>query len=189
MYVNEMLQGGILAIIDYDPTIFDNMTLPVDEDNNQIVDLQDVVDHILMKYGNTPLYCPDPDVLKYYIASWSRRRVSIWERFYRAAAASYSPIENYDRTEKHTTDYTPGAAYENLISADNASTYQPNTKTMPSGSGYDRTQIDSHIHGNIGVTTAQQMVEAEINLIPRLDLIDFMADDWHYEFNLMIYGG
>lgn len=186
MLVNELQQGGILALIDYDATIFDNMVLPEGEDGNELATLQEIVDAILYKYGNAPLFIPDPAVIKYYIALWSSRRVKLWERFYEVASAEYNPIENYDRTEKHTNDFTPGAAYENLISADNASTYQPDTKRQPSG-GYDRTVIDSHIHGNIGVTTAAYMQSEVINLIPRLDLINFIADDWHAEFNLGIY--
>ena len=185
MFVNEMHQGGILALIDYDPTLFDSMTLPEDEDGNEVASIQDIVDHILFKYGNSPLFCPDPAVMKYYITAWSARRVSIWERFYRAATAEYSPIENYDRHEKVDDDFSPGSSYEQQISADNASTYQPDRKSI--GSGKDQRDIESHIHGNIGVTTAMAMISEEINLIPKLDLIDFIADDWHAEFNLMIY--
>ncbi len=187
MLVNELYQGGIRAILDWDPTVFDDMTIPVDEDEDPIITIQDLVDHIIMKYGDAPLFCPDPAVVKYYITSWSKRRVSIWERFYKAITAEYDPIENYNRHEKHTDDYTPGAAYENLVSADNSSSYQPSTKTQPSGTGKDSRVIESHIHGNIGVTTNQQMLEAEMSLVPKLDIIDFIADDWHQEFNLMMY--
>ena len=185
MFVNEMHQGGILAIIDWDPTVFDNMEIPEDEDGNDVANLQDIVDHILMKYGNAPLFCPDPAVLKYYITAWSKRRVSIWERFYRAITEEYDPLENYNRHEKADDDFSPGASYEQQISADNATTYQADRKSLSSGK--DQRDFESHIHGNIGVTTSQQMLQSEMDIIPKLDLIDFIADDWHAEFNLMIY--
>ena len=185
MLVNEMHQGGILALIDYDSTLFDNMALPEDEDGNQVATIQDIVDHILFKYGNCPLFCPDPAVMKYYITSWSNRRVSIWERFYAAITTEYNPLENYDRHEKADDDFSPGATYEQQISADNATTYQADRKSI--GSGKDQRDFESHIHGNIGVTTSQQMLQAEMDIAPKLDLIDFIADDWHAEFNLMIY--
>ena len=185
MFVNEMHQGGILAIIDWDPTVFDNMEIPEDEDGNDVASLQDIVDHILMKYGNAPLFCPDPAVLKYYITAWSKRRVSIWERFYRAITEEYDPLENYNRHEKADDDFSPGASYEQQISADNATTYQADRKSLSSGK--DQRDFESHIHGNIGVTTSQQMLQSEMDIIPKLDLIDFIADDWHAEFNLMIY--
>lgn len=185
MFVNEMHQGGILAIIDYDPTVFDGIELPEDEDGNEVASLQDIVDHILYKYGNAPLFSPDPAVLKYYITSWSNRRVKIWERFYKAISAEYNPLENYDRHEKADDDFSPGATYEQQISADNASTYQADRKSVSSGK--DQRDFESHIHGNIGVTTSQQMLQAEMDIAPKLDLIDFIADDWHSEFNLMLY--
>lgn len=185
MFVNEMYQGGILAIIDWDPTVFDNIEIPEDEDGNDVASLQDIVDHILMKYGNAPLFCPDPAVLKYYITAWSKRRVSIWERFYRAITEEYDPLENYNRHEKADDDFSPGATYEQQISADNATTYQADRKSVSSGK--DQRDFESHIHGNIGVTTSQQMLQSEMDIIPKLDLIDFIADDWHAEFNLMIY--
>ena len=185
MLYNQIYQGGIRALINYDPTIFDDMVLPVDEDDAPVVDLQDVVDHIIYKYGDAPLAVPDPAVIKYYIASWSKRRVSLWDRFIKAVTTEYNPLENYDRTEKSGNEYTPGSTREMQVSADNATTYQPEAKEI--NSGKDSNKFDSHIHGNIGVTTSQQMLASELDIIPRLDIIDMIADDWHDEFNLLIY--
>lgn len=203
MFVNEIHHGGIRALYDYDNTIFDNLNLP------ENISAQLVTDHILFKYGDCPLFCPDPEVVKYYIGTWSNRRLPLWERFKTAVETEYNPLENYDRTEV-TTDYfthghkvntdddlTHGLTTEAQISADNVSTYQPDSKAINSGqdqrdieethSGQDKRDYNSHISGNIGVTTSQQMLKSELDLIPYLDLIDFIADDWHQEFNLMIY--
>lgn len=203
MYVNELHHSGIRAILDYDNTIFDNMVVPT------TLTLADVVDRILFKYGDTPLFCPEPDVIKFYIGKWSNRRLPLWNRYNAAITAQYDPIENYNRHEEsdsdlthgHTIttddDLTNGLTTENTVSADNASTYQPNTKSANSGidqrdisevhTGIDNTHFESHIHGNIGVTTSQQMLESELDLIPRFDLIDFIADDFKSEFCLYIY--
>lgn len=203
MFVNELYQGGIRALLDWDNTLFDNMSLPED------VSLEDVVDHIIFKYGDAPLFSPDPAVMKYYITKWSARRLSQWVRFKNAIEEEYNPLENYDRTEE-TTDYlthghkvvtnddlTHGLTTEGQISADNVSTYQPDTKAINSGkdqrdldethSGQDKRDYNSHIHGNIGITSNQQMLSSELDIIPRLDLLDFIADDFHSEFNIMIY--
>lgn len=203
MFVNELYQGGIRALLDWDNTLFDNMSLPDD------VALDDVVDHIIFKYGDAPLFSPDPAVMKYYITKWSARRLPQWVRFKNAIEEEYNPLENYDRTEE-TTDYfthghkvvtnddlTHGLTTEGQISADNASTYQPDSKAINSGkdqrdldethSGQDKRDYNSHIHGNIGVTTSQQMLTSELEVIPKLDLLDFIADDFHSEFNIMIY--
>ena len=208
MFYNQIYQGGIRALLDYDNSIFDNFASPADPDGVKIPEA-DIIDHIIYKYGDAPLFTPDPAVMKYYIGKWSARRLPIWERFYKAVLAEYDPLNNYDRTEK-TTDYlthghtvttdddlTAGTSVENQISADNANTYQPDSKAINSGkdqrdikeahTGIDKRDYDSHVFGNIGVTTSQQMLTAELDLIPRLDVIDMIANDFHDEFNLMIY--
>ncbi len=203
MYVNQLHHSGIRAILDFDNTVFDNMVVPT------TLTLADVVDRILFKYGDTPLFCPEPDVIKFYIGKWSNRRLPLWNRYNAAITAQYNPIENYDRNEDSKThlthghivttddDITNGLTTENTVSADNASTYQPNTKSANSGTdqrdisekhtGTDYTKFESRIHGNIGVTTSQQMLESELDLIPRLDLIDYIADDFKSEFCLYVY--
>lgn len=203
MLVNELYQGGIRALLDWDGSLFDNMSLPND------VALNDVVDHIIFKYGDAPLFSPDPAVMKYYITKWSARRLPQWIRFKNAIEESYDPLENYNRYEKTTDDFTHGhkivtnddltngLTVEGQISADNAGTYQPSQKSINSGkdqrdldethSGTDKRVYDSRIHGNIGVVTSQQMLRSELDLIPELDLLDFIADDFHAEFNIMIY--
>lgn len=203
MFVNEIYQGGIRALIDYDGSLFDNMVLPSG------VSLQDAVDHIIFKYGDAPLFCPEPAVMKYYIAKWSKRRLPIWNRFLAAATAVYDPLENYDRTEKTTDDFTHGHKIKtdddltnglvvtNSVSADNATTFQNDTKSANSGtdnrdideqhSGTDKRVYNSNVHGNIGVMSSQDMLNQELDVIVRLDLIDFIADDFHQEFNLMMY--
>lgn len=232
MLVNQIYQGGIRALLDYDNTLFDNFTAPTDPEGTP-VDLDLIINRILYKYGDAPLFTPDPAVMKFYIGQWSERRQPLWNRFYKAILEEYDPLSNYDRTEK-TTDYlthghkvvtnddlthghkvvtnddlTAGTSVENQISADNASTYQPDNKAINSGkderdidethsgkderdldethSGTDKRDYDSRIHGNIGVTTSQQMLQSELDIIPELDLVEFITDDFHSEFNLMMY--
>ena len=232
MFVNEIYQGGIRALLAYDPSIFDNFNAPADPDGN-ILSSQDIFDHILYKYGDAPLFSPDPAVIKYYIGVWSARRKPLWERTISAILAEYDPLENYNRTEKiknrlthghkvttdddltHgetvTTDddLQNGLITENQVSADNATTYQADSKMTNSGtdyrdiveahtgtdnrditethSGTDLTEHEVNAYGNIGVTTSQQMLNAELDVIPRFDIIDYIADDFHAEFNLLMY--
>lgn len=167
MFVNELHSGGIRALYDYDNTIFDNLVLP------DGIDAGEVVDRILLKYGDTPIFAPDPAVIKYYIGRWSEHRARIWERYKEVVEAQYNPIENYDRYETGTN------TVENTISADNASTYQPDYKTIATP--------DLHIHGNIGVTTAAKMQSEIMELLPKFDVVDFITDDFKVEFCLYIY--
>lgn len=221
MLVPEIHHGGIRAIIAQDSTVFDNMTLPAG------IALADVVDHIVYKYGDAPLFTPDPAVMKYYIAKWSGRRLPLWNRYKAAIETQYKPLDNYNMKEKNklthgkkttysgsVTDGTSGTikveqddTTTNSIAADNSSTFQNDSQTVLDGetntsftnyqqtrsftnradtdSGTDLTEIERS--GNIGVTTSQQMLAAELDLVPRLDLIDYIATDWHDEFCLSIY--
>ena len=223
MLVNELHQGGIRALLAYDNTIFDDMVVPEDMDPN------DIIDRIIYKYGDTPLFTPDPSVIKFYIGRWSRRRLSLWERYKAAIELEYNPIENYDRTEKETLDHGLKVSHTGTVtdapsgiitdsidrtteqqrSADNAATYQPMDKETNTGKSNERTFTgyqeqrtynnddtnsgkdirDVHVHGNIGVLTSQAMLTSEVDLIRDnlLDLIDYIADDWHAEFCLLMY--
>ena len=101
-------------------------------------------------------------------------------RLYKETLVEFDPIENYDRKEESTHTYTPvGEEYHerNNLGDDTINhtqtAYNNNTidsdKTLYNSSitektGYsegrkDTTAIASRIHGNIGVTTAPQMLK------------------------------
>lgn len=82
-------------------------------------------------------------------------------------------------TETETSSY--GSADENTVAAFNSDTYQPSEKLSRSGEDTRTNNLskaedvtntsdtgklvrDSRVHGNIGVTTTQQMMEAEIKI-------------------------
>lgn len=235
MLVNELHQGGIRALLDWDNTIFDDMTVPAS------VNAEDVIDRIIFKYGDAPLFSPDPAVMKYYIKSWSRRRLKLWQRYEAAIREEYDPLENYNRVEERSETRSGTLEHSGTISTDDSgtittadtgtvgvvgnetSTSQRAADNSELWSNYDKNitdttgtttnnlqreeerdlersesrnltdesesslEMESRIHGNIGVTTSQQMLNSELDLIPRLDLVDYIADDWHAEFNLYIY--
>ena len=219
MLVNELHQGGIRAMMDWDNTLFDGMVTP------DSVTITEVVDHIIYKYGDAPLFSPDPEVIRFYIGRWSNRRLPLWNRYEAAINIQYAPLENYNRTEERTENRagtvdntgtvntadtgTVGTVISGDITdqraADNSDNWSNYDKSTESGNNTTTNNlnrletrnlseeqdidytINSNIHGNIGVTTSQQMLNSELDLIPRLDLIDYIADDWHAEFNMMIY--
>lgn len=112
-----------------------------------------------------------------------------WTRIYETLTTDYEPLENYNMTEEyegaHSDDATTrdtGSPVNNVITAStNTSVYGYNTSSpSPSDSSsttttqgkdttskYDNESTDDHTltrRGNIGVTTSQQMAEAEIAL-------------------------
>ena len=55
-----------------------------------------------------------------------------------------------------------------------------------SGSQSGQTTVTSRIHGNIGVTTSQQMLESELKL-REYDVYEYIAQDFENEFLMQIY--
>lgn len=46
---------------------------------------------------------------------------------------------------------------------------------------------ESHIHGNIGVTTSQQMLESELMIAPKLNVFDYIIDSFKKRFCILVY--
>lgn len=217
MLFNELHQGGVRALLDWDPTLFDDMVLPEGLDDEDGVVRKLITDDIILRHGDTPLFIPEPTVMKYYIQSWSLKMQPVFQRMWNACIAEYDPIENYNRSEYRTettedtmgntrtldtaTDTTGTNTTENSVSAENVSTFEPDNKTVETpdlnvadtgtitddGSYDGSLTIDSNIHGNIGVTTSQQMLEQELALVPKLDIIRIISDSWAAEFCLAVY--
>lgn len=94
---------------------------------------------------------------------------------------------------------------ENKVSAYNESDYTNREKDTQSynstvtntGSGTDTTQTeyglkrkeveDIHIHGNIGVTTSQQMIESEMSLRAKYDIYKIISREFEREFLVQVY--
>ena len=217
MLFNELHQGGIRALLDWDDTLFDGMVLPEGLDDEDGVVRGLIIDDIILRHGDTPLFIPEPTVMKYYITSWSTKMLPVFTRMYDACMAEYDPIENYNRIEdrSETTKDTMGNTRtlntstattgtnttEDSVSAENVTTFSPDTKSVQtpnlteadsgtigdSGNYNGSLTIKSTIHGNIGVTTSQQMLESELTLVPKLDIIRIISDSWAAEFCLAVY--
>ena len=46
---------------------------------------------------------------------------------------------------------------------------------------------NSHIHGNIGVKSAQQMIKESIDLAPQLNLVNYITESFKLRFCIMVY--
>lgn len=86
--------GGIQALLQWEPTLFDGFSPPAP------IDKQGCLDMIMLKYGSAPLYYPNPTYLKYNIGAWSRRNQKVWADMYETTQYEYNAIHNYDRTEE-----------------------------------------------------------------------------------------
>lgn len=170
----------IKGLYDYDPSLFDGMAWPTG------VNAGDVLPELTAELSELELVYPSAETMKATITSWSKSRVGAWNRIATALDAEYSPVENYDRYEDWSDTANSKGGYLNKIAgfnvADQMRDQSSSEQSTDSGSEHS-----GHIHGNIGVTMAQQMIDAELNLRAKNDMVHIIIAEFKQRFCLMVY--
>lgn len=94
---------------------------------------------------------------------------SRWEQYINELELEYQPLHNYDMTEHEevNSSITVSGNEEHTVQGFNSNDYKPESKNEDShttSGNVDDNFRDLNRYGNIGVTTSQQMLEAEIKL-------------------------
>lgn len=201
---------SILGLYNYDNTIFDGLDAPSD------LDKQTLIDYIMMECANLELLYPDLPIMKRLITSWAGAREHSWERLYQSTVQNYNMIHNYDRYEEwtdtssrttsgtssstdSTTSHTTGAtstskaAYNdtNLTPTERTDSTADATATgtgsnTSSGTDAGSGEHEGHLYGNIGVTTAAQMLTGERELY-KWDVYQAIAQEFKERFCILVY--
>lgn len=176
------------------------------------LDKSTLTDNILLQGGEFEVVYSDPNVLQDFIGIWARREEATFKRWVDALAIEYAPLENYDRHENWTdtldsdgtsrttgtNDTSTSGTVTTDVSAYDSSSYQPKDKVTTSETiDNDTTENNTstldntgehagRIHGNIGVTTSQQMLESELDL-GYWNIYSRITDMFLKEFCIMIY--
>ena len=87
---------SIATMTEYDPTIWNDLTVP------SPLNKQDLVDMICFNCAELELLYHDPDILKYMIRNWSRTENYIWQKMANTLNLQYNPIYNLDVTYEET---------------------------------------------------------------------------------------
>ncbi len=218
---------SILALYEWDDSLFDNLVVPKSVDKNL------VVENILHDGAELELLYPDWQFMRHEIGVWSKVHKRDFEKFMEAAGAEFSPVENYDRYEEYTdqrdekwtgvqnvnssteetgnTKYTGDdlttnqhkvAAYNennatlknettsDVTSNDVTDTTNTRTDTGSSDTTNNGTVVNAHnahLHGNIGVTTAPQMLKEFLEITPMLNIYNYITDMFVQHFCLLVY--
>lgn len=147
----------VVGLYNYNEHLFDRMILP---DN---VDRDMLVQNILERAGDLPLLYPNYDFLEAMIYVWSNNEQYTWEKLQKTTELDYDPIRNYDRYDEIKRDVTSSGSSEGISSqtAFNSDTFKDTGKSRGTDSNTGNENVLSRSYGNIGVTTSQQMIEAE----------------------------
>lgn len=179
----------LIGLVKYDDSLFDNLRLPDGVDKTTFTNTL-LLDYGMLGVVYPDFYFMRDAAIPAWCDKWQESLRQTWN----ALNADYNPIENYDRQEHWTDspDITRSESGNNEstmtgnensnaygdVSAYNSSDYQAKDRTRSDSSNTSNgknnysntnretgtTTHDGRIHGNIGVTTSQQMIESELKL-------------------------
>lgn len=147
-----MATMSILGMYEYDPTIFDGLTLPTAADITDeadkvtdpfVPDKQTLVKFICWQCAELSLVYASPPVIKQLISIWSDVRFQVWKGIYNTLLYKYNPIWNKDgkKIEDHDLTITDKYTVTNLKTAHggnisqevtgyDTNSYSPNTRQV-----------------------------------------------------------
>lgn len=189
------------GLYNYKDTLFNEFNVPGG------MDKQIAIDTICMRSRELEVLYPNLEFFAMRIGIWSRKHQYNWKKLYDTMLLEYNPIENYDRMEEwNDTDTESGSSTVtneimssgtiteqntafNAGLADHAKEISDNDTTN-NGSGTNKRDAkhsrSGRAHGNIGVTTSQQMIESE-RKVAMFNIYDVIAESFVENFCLMVY--
>lgn len=186
---------SILGLYQYDQSVFDKIVLP---DN---VDKELVISNILYDNAELGLLYMDLDIIKDMIGIWSRSEIDIWDRLNKAFNEEYNPIWNVDENTSETrtinrkdkTSSVDSGTTLSEVTGYNSNNLEVDNKGTINNSGSSDLNSDVTDNftrrrgGNIGVTMSQQLLEAELETRPKLNIYKYISNSFKEKFCLMIY--
>lgn len=189
------------GLYNYKNTLFNEFNVP------EGMDKQIAIDTICMRSRELEVLYPNLEFFAMRIGMWSRKHQYNWKKLYDTMLLEYNPIENYDRMEEwNDTDTESGSnTVTNEIMSSGTITEQntafnagladhakeiSDNDTTNNGSGTNKRDAkhsrSGRAHGNIGVTTSQQMIQSERE-VAMFNIYDIIAESFVENFCLMVY--
>lgn len=172
----------VVGLYNFNEDLFSLMQLPAG------VNRDDLIMEILERAGDLGLLYPDYDFMHTMIGVWSRNEQHVWEKMYATQTVEYNPIENYDRTDSitRTVESSSESQSTNSQTAFNSDTFEDTDQNNSSGSSGGSETVSTRSHGNIGVTSSQQMIEQERE-VAQFSIYGFIARSFIDRFCIELY--
>lgn len=197
---------SLLGLYQYDNTIFNELVLP------DGMDKQLYISNLLMETSEMEVLFSNPATMRSVIGIWSSAHLDSWAKMWNTTKLEYNPIENYDRQEdwtdnnqtnskvqskdvgtgkNHSTDISKAAGFDsgNLVTSgqnDNDSNNESTQIGNSEGNSNEELKHTGRVHGNIGVTTSQQMIEEE-RRVADWNMYEYLIDKFKQQFLLLVY--
>ena len=164
------------------------------------IDKDTLVNLILTEGGEfEPLYA-DANMMKGQVELFVSQHMRTFTKWVEALSIEYNPLENYDRKEdwtdtNHNTASSSGnigGSNTNSVSAYDTNGMSPHDSSVSSSNSSSNGSSDGNsthtgrTHGNIGVTTSQQMLQSELD-IAKFNIYQQICDLFIDELLLAVY--
>lgn len=204
------IRMNLFNVLQFDGDFFEGIDIPpaIDRDILKV--------EIFRRCGMSMPIWTDVHQFKILMSFWFKAHKWEFAEMEKTMHYDYNPIENYDRKEDSTRtfDSTKNSDYanishidtsnenktENKVSAFNTSAYQnkekndsngkANSDANDSGNSNDKEHnVDGYtarMHGNIGVTTTQAMIQEQRNVVD-FSIYEYIAKKFDNTFFLGVY--
>jgi len=148
---------------------------------------------IVLRGAEFPMLWANPYFVQTMIGQWSNKMQPTFDRWVKTLAIDYEPLYNYDRyeeyTDKENTAGSSSGTNTRKVTGYDSDTLRTNDQNTDESEAEGNRQLDhkAHLYGNIGVTTSQQMLEAEMDISRRFNIYELIAEEFCNEFCVMVY--
>ena len=205
----------VIGLFNWDDSLFENMALPDGVDNGLVVvNILDECGNLEVMYPDWDFMqnaiawwsakeLPTWEKIKALadaeydpIENYNRTENEVEQEEEDAHRSSFSQssTNSFNMNQNNTINKVAGINTDTMA---NQSGSDGNTSGQGQTSGaMDGTQKDdinrhrnrsSNIHGNIGVTTTQQMMEQELGIAPKINIVDYIVNAFKQRFCLLVY--
>lgn len=175
-------------------SLFDQVLIPSGIDRDMLIHA------ILLRAGDFEVLYPNPDFMQDVINSLFKRWYKTFAKWEKALNIEYDPLSNYDRKEEWTDNSRADTSTDSSSNSDDTLKVSSYDSDMMHNKDRSIGKNDSNItsrsnsnnkrtgraYGNIGVTTSQQMLDAELT-IARFNLYNQIADIIVRDICIMVY--
>lgn len=179
-------QVSLWGLYQLDQSILDGLIVPTGMDGANLKE------NLLLETESMEILYPSAPFLKAAITVWAAERKAVWDKLYATTVLVYDPIENYDRQENSSSTNSGGATGSTTVTgsatAYNSNAFADTGKSVSSGNNTSNSSgtYTSRVHGNIGVTTTQQMIEQERKSV-QFCMTEYIINDFINRFCVGVY--
>lgn len=202
---------SILGLFTEDRTILDPLINALPDSDISLA----VKESILAECAELEVLYPTPTVFKTILEAWCAYRSKVWSDLWKTTNLEYNPIHNYDRTEieninKNGTSNTDSQSKDtgkdgNFTTVESRYGFNSRVAKTPVAERVDTPESYNynsnsnmknvvtgdearslHISGNIGVTTTQQMIKDQREVV-KYDFVEDVVNDFKARFCLLVY--